>query len=247
MPHLTERIILIILFVCAIMLAVVNSSNNSQSTSQDKVSYKAEKAKLSSVEKKIREATVKIHLGSIAHGTGTVFKYKNKTVVFTAAHVTTMEDGHLYLIENIFGETREGKVIYSDETLDFSVLEIRDFMRIKPVPFKMKNYKEDNLVDLNVFFSSYPAGHSILTSEGRIAGFEQGLIILNSVAWKGSSGASVFSEKGEFIGILFAISVDSPFGIMSLIDNLIWVSPYYYIDWESLDTAIEKSSNNSGE
>ena len=43
-----------------------------------------------------------------------------------------------------------------------------------------------------------------------------------------------------FIGILFAISIDKPFGVPTLIDNIIWVSPYYYIEWEELDKAIEK-------
>ena len=130
--------------------------------------------------------------------------------------------------------------LYIDKKLDFAALLIDDFETVKPLPLKKKNFNPKNLIDLDVFFCSYPARHGVLTSRGRVAGFEEEFILINSVAWKGSSGASIFTRNGEFIGILFAISIDKPFGVPSLIDNIIWVSPYYYIDWNELDEAIEK-------
>ena len=214
---------------CALIFIFISlPTNGDDATIKSGSKYSIEQVKLNSFEESARLATVKVLFGMNGHGTGTLFRYNEKTVVFTAAHVAAFGKNYPYLIKNIYGEKKTAKLIYIDKKLDFAVLAVDNFKTTKPLPFKKKDFNLKNLIDLEVFFCSNPAQHSSLTSRGRIAGFEEEFILVNSVAWKGSSGASVFTRNGEFLGILFAISMDRPFGMPALIDNIIWVSPYYY-------------------
>lgn len=235
-----SRLFLVLSLLCGLSFIMMLFPSKDSGSADSSSKYKFEMVKLNSFEEQARAATVRILLETNVHGTGTLFNYKGKTVVFTAAHVADFGKNYPYLVQNIYGENKTAKLIYIDKELDFAVLSINDFEGITPIPFKVRSFNLKNLTDLEVFFSSYPAQHDVLTSRGRVAGFEGEFILLNSVAWKGSSGASIFSRSGEFIGILFAISVDKPFGIPALIDNIIWVSPYDHINWADLDEAIEK-------
>lgn len=240
MRQFARKIFLTLAVFCGLFFILTIPTSTDGVRDNSSALYGAEQVKLNPFEEQARLATVKILVGMNGHGTGTLFKYGDKTLVFTAAHVTSFGKNYLYLVKNIYGEKKTGKLIYIDKKLDFAVLLVDDFDTVKPLPFKKKKFNPKNLIDLEVFFCSYPAQHSVLTSRGRVAGFEEEFLLINSVAWKGSSGASIFTRNGEFIGILFAISIDKPFGVPSLIDNIIWISPYYYIDWSELDEAIEK-------
>ena len=240
MKNPISRLFLVLALVCGLSFIIMFPAGSGDRSVDSNSKYEFEMVKLNAFEEQVRLATVRILFGMNGHGTGTLFDYKGKTVVFTAAHVADFGKNYPYLVQNIYGEKKVAKLIYIDKKLDFAVLSIDNFDTIRPIPFKIRGFNLKNLIDLEVFFSSHPARHDVLTSRGRIAGFEEEFILINSVAWKGSSGASIFSRNGEFIGILFAISIDKPFGVPTLIDNIIWVSPYYYIEWEELDKAIEK-------
>lgn len=200
-----------------------------------------EVVKLNSFEQKSRTASVKIESPSGGHGTGTLFNYRGKTLIFTAKHVVM--EGDIYLAIANSGEIKIAELLHTDSSADFAVLLVEEFNTIKPVTFKKNNYNPKKLVDLGIIFSGYPSIHNLLTSRGRIAGFEVDSLIIHSVAWGGSSGSSIFSSNGDFIGILFGVSTDTPFGFPTLIDNIIWVAPYYSIDWVSLDEKISEAKN----
>tara|TARA_B100001094_G_scaffold292612_1_gene311928 strand:- start:4674 stop:5396 length:723 start_codon:yes stop_codon:yes gene_type:complete len=232
-------IYLIALVTVVFTFAIVATSLPNNTRSSDINISHVEAAKLNSFEAKSREASVKVVTPSGGHGTGTLFEYKGKVFIFTAKHVT--EGFSRFLIIPNSGETKEASLVYSDLAADFAVLSADGLDSIKPVKFKAKDHNPKTLIDLDVIFSGYPSAHSLLTSRGRVAGFEVDSIIIHSIAWGGSSGSSVFSSKGDFLGILFGTSVDAPFGIPTVIDNIIWVSPYYVIDWNALDRKIQEN------
>lgn len=240
MKQSVKNIFLILAVFCGLLFILIIPGNSGTMADSISAKYRIEKVKLNSFEEQARLATVKVLIGTNGHGTGTLFKYGDKTVVFTAAHVTSFGKNYIYLVKNIYGEKKIGRLIYIDKKTDFAVLLVDDFDTIKPLALKTRDFNPKSLIDLEVFFSSHPAQHSVLTSRGRVSGLEEGYILINSVAWKGSSGASIFTRSGEFLGILFAVSIDRPFGVPSLIDNIIWISPYDSIDWNKLDEAIEK-------
>ena len=222
----------------AIVLFFLNSNPLGTQDSSNIRPSKVEVVKLNRFEQASREASVKVTGPSGGHGTGTLVDYYGTTVVFTAKHVTT--EGPTYIVTANNGEYRKAQLFYTDSSVDFSVLLVDDFETIKPVKFKKHNYNSRNFLDLNIIFSGYPSTHSLLTSRGRVAGYEYNSIIVHAVAWAGSSGSSIFSSDGNFIGILFGVSTDTPFGFPTIIDNIIWVVPYYNINWAGLNSKIEE-------
>ncbi len=48
-----------------------------------------------------------------------------------------------------------------------------------------------------------------------------------------TSGSCVFDSKGNFVGIVFALSLSQFRGHPVLLESMIWVEPYTSIDWES--------------
>lgn len=225
--------------ICLFLLLAISPSDKVKSSNISPAHV--EVVKLNSFEQKSRTASVKVEAPSGGHGTGTLFSYRGNTLVFTAKHVVM--EGSTYLAIANSGEIKAAELLYTDSSADFAVLLVDEFNTIKPVTFKKHNYNPKNLVDLGIIFSGYPSIHNLLTSRGRIAGFEVNSLVIHSVAWGGSSGSSVFSSNGDFIGILFGVSTDTPFGFPTLIDNIIWVAPYYSIDWASLDDKISEAKN----
>lgn len=232
----TIYFVALITVICTIIMVMLDSPSNIRSSGID-VSH-VEAARLNSFEARSRDASLKVLTSSGGHGTGTLFEYKGELVIFTAKHVTEGSSKFLVIANN--GETKEALLIYSDPVADFAVLSVNEFESIRPVKFKSKNYRPESLIDLDIIFSGYPSTHNLLTSRGRVAGFEINSIIIHSVAWGGSSGSSIFSSNGNFLGILYGTSVDAPFGFPTVIDNIIWISPHYVIDWNKLDSKIEE-------
>lgn len=226
-----------LLSLFAIALLLLNNNQLDYQSSSNIKPLKVETIKLNEFELSSRIASVKVTTPSGSHGTGTLIDYYGTTVVFTAKHITT--EGLIYDITANNGERKEALLFHTDSSFDFSVLLVDDFETIEPIKFKKHNYNSKSFLDLNIIFSGYPSTHSLLTSRGRVAGYEYNSVIIHAVAWSGSSGSSVFSSNGNFIGILFGVSTDAEFGFPTTIDNIIWIVPYYNIDWASLDSKIE--------
>ena len=64
-------------------------------------------------------------------------------------------------------------------------------------------------------------------------------MIVNSSAWGGSSGSSVFDKHGRFVGVLYGVSVARSFSGPRILENFIWVMPNDQIKWDELSEALE--------
>lgn len=191
---------------------------------------------LSRIEAKTREATIKV-LTQRGHGSGTYFTYRNKHIVITASHVTV--GGEIFTVLDKDGNKRVGKLIYADPSADFSIILIPAFETISPIELKVPDYNPAEEYDRSVIFSSYPGRQSLRTVRGRIAGTEGRYVILHSTAWPGSSGAGVFDKKGNFVGVLFALSITSFNKLPVLLESMIWIEPYNNISWRLLNKVID--------
>ena len=180
---------------------------------------------LSSVEKKVRNAAVKV-ITSGGHGSGTVVEYKDLTLVLTAKHVT---DGHMgaeYLISTE-SEQRTAVLVYQSKVHDVAVLVLKgEFRYLKPMEWKpTKNYD----VGMDIVYSGHPSWHKLMSFQGRVVGYEQDpqagtQLIVNTYGWFGCSGSGIYSTSGELIGILYGVDVQYIQGIQ-IQENMIWVAP----------------------
>tara|TARA_Y100000592_G_scaffold100772_1_gene182690 strand:- start:1885 stop:2646 length:762 start_codon:yes stop_codon:yes gene_type:complete len=192
--------------------------------------------KLTSVEKRVREAAVKV-VTSGGHGSGTVVEYKDLTLVITARHVADGVIGSTYLIAQE-GEQRSSVLIYQSKEHDIAVLVVQTpFRYIKPMAWNpTKKYN----IGTDIVYSGHPSWHKLMSFRGRIVGYEQDpeagtQLIVNTYGWFGCSGSGIYNTSGELIGILYGVDVQYAYGAQ-IQENMIWVAPIKNIN---IDTAID--------
>jgi S1-C subfamily serine protease len=185
---------------------------------------------LSVVEKKVRDAAVKV-MTSSGHGSGTVVQYKDLVLVLTAKHVADGPLGSEYLISQK-SEQRTGTLIYQSANHDIAVLVVsKSFHHLKPMSWKPTgNYD----IGADIIYSGHPSWHKLMSFEGRIVGYEEipgtgTHLIINTYGWFGCSGAGVYNTNGELVGILYGIDVQYTYGTQ-IQENMIWVAPIKNID-----------------
>tara|TARA_R110000744_G_C19327420_1_gene558209 strand:- start:496 stop:1236 length:741 start_codon:yes stop_codon:yes gene_type:complete len=191
---------------------------------------------LSIVEKKVRNAAVKVVTAG-GHGSGTVVKYKDLTLVLTARHVTDGPLGTEYLVSNT-GEQRTAILIYQSKEHDIAVLVLKkEFYHVKPMNWKpTKNYD----IGTDIVYSGHPSWHKLMSFQGRVVGYEDSKgsgtsLMVNTYGWFGCSGSGVYTTKGELIGILYGIDIQYVSGAQ-IQENMIWVAPIKNINIDkSLD------------
>ena len=192
---------------------------------------------LSKIELKTREASVKVYTGSGGHGSGTYFVYEGYHVVFTAAHVT--KGGSTYLIADKYGNKRLGTLVHEDKKVDFAIILIPAFERVKPMKFKVPKYNPSNEIGKELIFSGYPGRQSLRTVRGAISGVEGRYFVMHSTAWSGSSGSCVFDSDGNFVGVMFAVTLSRFAGEPVLLESMVWVESYTEIDWNSAKRSVK--------
>jgi len=178
----------------------------------------------------------------LAIGTATLFSYKRRQIVITAAHVVSRAD-RVYIESRYEPEIeRELTLIYYDEVFDLAILvpkqKIESIDAIKLRPAKSKHMT----IGTKTIYSGYPNNNSMLTIHGRIAGFTpHAELILDTYGWKGASGSAVFDERGRLLGILSAMDIgNGMFGMPTLIPNVITVIPVTKIEFNVLDSMLDK-------
>jgi len=186
---------------------------------------------MTKVEEKVRNASVKIMING-GHGTGSLIKYKGSQFVITANHVIDIKRAYFGMPIHIIGisETKTASLVYFDHTADIAVLFLPKTEYFKYTqPIKWNPLKEIPKVGTPITYSGYPSWHSLLTFRGRVAGYETSSklgehVILNVFGWFGSSGAVVYTDKGEIVGVLWAIDIER-FPNKQVNENIVWVSP----------------------
>jgi len=174
----------------------------------------------------------------IAFGTGTVFKYKGKTIVLTAAHVVGAVKNAVGI--TVGGEEMLTTLIYYDELTDLAVLVVPDITGADPM--KLRPLREKNLkIGQDVLYSGYPNLSGLLTIEGYIAGIHpRGDIYMHSYGWSGASGSAVFDTSGRLVGVLVALDVGQGYaGMPSIIEDVVVVVPIWKLNFELLDLNLE--------
>ena len=180
-------------------------------------------------EKLTREASVKVYKESGGHGSGTYFLFEGYHVVFTAAHVAT--GSRIFTIIDRYGNKRLGTLAYRDNSVDFAIILIPRFKKVKPIRLNLPDFNPVKEIGKELIFSGYPGRQSLRTTRALIAGVEGRRFVMQSTAWSGSSGSCVFDSEGRFVGVVFALSVSQFKGAPVLLESMVWVEPYTSINW----------------
>jgi S1-C subfamily serine protease len=194
---------------------------------------------------KTRLASVEVHnLDRGVRGTGTYFLHDGHHIVLTAAHVV---DGgaEVVMVSTPAGEPMPALILAFDNrgSHDYSALLLQEPLQTRtPMDLKVYSGDRDSLIGENVVYTGNPGHHKQLTIQGTVSGFaNDGSIMLQSYAWGGASGSSVFDSRGNLVGILKSIDVNrnslSPYPQLN--ENVVWLSPPSSVDLEGLTTILE--------
>jgi len=86
-----------------------------------------------------------------------------------------------------------------------------------------------------IFYTGFPNQGGPYTFDGKIVGYRAGeALFIDSYGWSGSSGAGVFSERGELIGYIMALEVGETYFGREVLENFIWVIPLFNINWTAV-------------
>ena len=185
---------------------------------------------MNSIERKVREAAVRVSPPGGGHGTGTIVRYKDVNLIITARHVADKPIGTNYLISKN-GEGLLATLMYYSKSHDIAVLylpESADPKRIGAIPMSW-NPATNYDIGTDIFYSGYPSHHKLMSFDGRIVGYEEERgsgtqIIVNTYGWFGCSGAVIFDTKGKIIGVLYGVDVEY-YPNVQINENMIWVAP----------------------
>ncbi|MCX6212063.1 MAG: serine protease [Bacteroidetes bacterium] len=161
---------------------------------------------------------------------GSGFLVNTKGYIITNAHVLV---GNGAIVINHRGQELQANIIYADKALDLALLKIedKDFIEPKSIPFSIRKKMSD--LGEEIFTLGYPRNdNDIVYGKGYLSaqtGYEgdSSSFQVQISANPGYSGAPIFNDKGELIGIIstrqklaegvaFAIKSNK---IIELIDN----------------------------
>lgn len=191
-----------------------------------------------------RKAAVKVITPS-GRGSGTYFRVGRYYIVVTAQHV--VDDNPMVLIEGRNGELVYGQPILRGTETDVAVvlvpeLNSREPLRYRPMPLPRDM---ERLVGKDVTYTGFPSSHDLMTIDGKIAGFENGHVIIHSYGWPGSSGSGVFDMRGRMMGVVSAVDIGRWNYMIppALVEDIVWVAPI----WEIAERDIEAYLQSRGE
>ncbi len=203
---------------------------------------------MTKIEKKVRSAAVKVHSGN-GHGSGSLIKYKGSHFIITANHVIT--GGRTYFgkefIVKGYNQSKTAFLVYFDPQYDIAVLYLDKSQHFhNNEPMKWKPMPAMPTIGQQITYSGYPSWHSLMTFRGSVAGFETfrdigPQIILNVFGWFGSSGSVVYTEKGEIVGVLWAVDVEQN-PTMQVNEDMVWVSPIMNLNMQKVLNQVCKHS-----
>jgi len=193
-------------------------------------------ASMTSIERRVRSAAVRVTTAGGGHGSGSVIQYKKFQFVLTAQHVADEKLGTRYALSNS-SEKREGILVYSDEVHDIAVLWVPlEFGTIKPM--KYKPMSDVAKIGTEIVYSGYPSHHDLMSFRGRIAGYEQSeergtQMMLHSYGWFGCSGSVLYNVKGEIVGVLWGVDVER-YPDFAIIEDMTWIVPIKNLDLDAV-------------
>jgi len=182
-----------------------------------------------------RESSVKVHklaqlptqehAHTMGHGSGTYFKFQGSYYILTAKHV--IDDESVLLISSESSYTTIAHTVYVSEDYDIAVLSVPRIRNLEAVSLSSRDM-EDWIVGSEVVYTGYPSSYNRLTSTGFVSGtatsYNNSLLIQGFV-WPGSSGAGVFDERGNLVGLVWALGVEHFAGRPQALETLVYVCP----------------------
>jgi len=182
---------------------------------------------------KALSSSVKIHSlmndFSFGHGSGNLFHIGKHLFILTAAHVVDNSD--TILIEETNGDVTPADIVYMNEQSDIAVLlPIGDFEETISTSYVVN--KQHDIKAKKLHYYGYPQNLQGFLAVGFVSQSDYQRILMQSYAWFGASGSSVFDASGRVVGVVSAIvtQMDPYTGSAITPGNLVVVTRVYDLE-----------------
>jgi len=143
------------------------------------------------------------------------------------------------VVEGRVGENVIGRVVYRSRENDIAILSVSEIRSRTPIRFRPSQRSAEDLVGENITYTGFPNEHDLLTVRGSVAGVEGKRLILQSYTWMGASGAGVFDQFGNYLGILVAVDIGTFRERPQVIENIVWVMPASTFNLRSMKDSVK--------
>jgi S1-C subfamily serine protease len=169
---------------------------------------------------------------NLASLSGTYFQFGSEFYILTSAH-GIIGECELIRVTHFLEQIPCEKIMFVDIERDYAVFRVPEMKTRKAIkiPRALANPKKSYKLLDKVYYTGYPNSIGPTTWTGTISGTLGDYIILQSYAWSGSSGAGVFDEKGELIGIIMALDVGQTQMGPQVLENFVIIVPIWHIEW----------------
>jgi S1-C subfamily serine protease len=233
--------------VLSVLFLFASFCNSTYAQSQFESESLSTEASLSSVERNVRNAAVKV-ITSGGHGSGTYVLIDGLHVILTAQHVADGPIGTNYrIISPDSNETVLGRLVYSDSEKDVAAIYIPEMETRGPMRFNPR--KNISNVGDRIVYSGHPSSHSLLSFRGWVSGYEisetqDKILLIHTYGWMGCSGSGIYDSRGRLVGMLWGVSV-ARYPQQRLVEDIIWATPAHLISKEGIlrgicDTSLPK-------
>ena len=182
---------------------------------------------------KALSSSVKIHSllndFSFGHGSGNLFHIGKHFFILTAAHVVDNSD--TILIEESNGDIMPASVVYANESSDVAILmPVGDFEGTTSSSYIIN--RQHDLKAKKLHYYGYPQNLEGFLAVGFVSQSDYKRILMQSYAWFGASGSSVFDASGRVVGVVSAIvtQMDPYTGSSITPGNLVVVTRVYDLE-----------------
>jgi hypothetical protein len=170
----------------------------------------------------------------VATSSGTYLTYSGHYFILTAAHA--LIGGCEYTIVTFDRVSTECmKIVAMDLKKDYVLFESGEMPNRIPYKIRPKEIQKRQPMLLDkTLYTGYPNGIGSSTWGGSVAAIRKDRLFIQTFAWPGSSGAGVFSQKAELIGVVTAVDVGTSTYGEQVLENVVIATPVGAVDWKSL-------------
>jgi len=210
----------------------------------DLLSSSEKRAVIRSRSSAVQVISMNIADDSLSAMSGTYLTYDSKYFVLTANHGV---EGPCLFTQILVGDNLYAckALVLADPQADYIIIQVdhipeRQAVRI-PIDIPHRNEWISEMATQNtIYYTGYPNNGGPYTFDGRIVAYNKGeALFVDSYGWSGSSGAGVFSAKGNLIGWIMALDIgETGFG-RQVLENFMWVVPLFKVDWPAVKALAE--------
>lgn len=196
----------------------------------------------------VQVISISPEVGGISTSSGTYIQFKGKFYILTVAHSLIGDcEGTVFVTEEGVHPCVQMKEI--NNLIDYSLIEVEEITERQAIqiPAQMprgEQWQQDFSIMTKTYYTGFPNAMGPFTVDGKVVGYnENDFLYIQSYGWSGCSGAGVFSENGNLIAYIMALTVGHTERGVNVSEDILIAVPLFKVNWLSLTHTNQEKEN----